>query len=373
MGDGLLINSGFKENLEDSEQLTFFQFLETPNFSNTINLFDCIPFYVQQQPRKNVDILKRNFIFEDKKEKIKREYLLKLSRGSFTKEFKKGEKAGTEETTFRFLNTSDFNVVQVLLKFAVDGQAFVSGGHVSVPFSLYQLFHELKRLDRRMPYDRIAESIEILSSAQTDLFWTDGDGMVRSIKNTILSDRRFIDPKELSLSIDLKAKKRLYCVTLHPLITKSIVDLSFRQYDYEFNLRLPDYLSRWLHKKISHSFNWANVNSKNPFHLALSSIISNSGILAYKDINKNIKRIEDVLDHLCDLGMLEGDRTNTERKYSTAGGKGKTVDAVFNIFPTAKFAKQQKIANSIHKEVKRNNSKSFLLGMGQLKGSLGNP
>jgi len=116
-------------------------------------------------------------------------------------------------------------------------------------------------------------------------------------------------------------------------------------------MSLQEFLSRWLHKRLSHNFNWANHRLNKPYHLSLNTIIQNSGIKAYPSIHNNIRRIENAINELVNKNILDGERTETVRKRGGIRTK-RTVDAVFNLFPTEEFSKAQMIANKKQKEIK---------------------
>jgi len=351
-------NTSFPERLSNDEQLTIFQKAINKGYSNTVNLFDSIPFYETTQPKNHPGYLIKNFDIDDKASDTHINYTAKIFIGSFLKEAKRGKNKGQQQIITRFPNQTDELIVRFIIKLATEGQSFLSGGHVSVAFSLYQIYEEFKSKKITRSYAEIFESIEILSSSLTDLEWIDEFGKKRSCKASIFSDRRYISPADAP--IDYKGKKDLFCVTLHPTVTKAIVDKSFRQLNYDRHMILSFFLTRWLHIKLTQNFTWANHYLDRPFHIALSNIIKNSGVKPYSTINHDIERVEDSIQELVKAKVLDGERTFTERKYASAKRKY-TIDAVFNLFPTDSFSKEQKIANKLVKDIKHKTGYSELL------------
>jgi len=338
------------ERISESDQLTIFFLEEKANLSNTIQIYDNIPFFVTQQPKRDADVgvINRDFEYDDKELGLSRNYDVKITPGTYVKEIKKGKNKGQQKIIKRYPSVTDELIEQIIRKLAVEGQSFIEGGHVSVAFSLYQIFEELKKRNLSRSYSEIVESIEILTSAQSDLFWIDEQGQPRSCKSSILVNRRWISPNKAPIAY--KGKKDLYCVTFHPLVTKSIVDKTFRQFNYERHMSLQDFCARWIHKRMSHNFNWANYRLNKPYHLGLSTIIKGSGIKEYSSIYDNIKRVEKSLNELKSKDIIDIKRTWTDRKHKNERSKS-TIDAVFNIFPTESFTKDQIAANHQFKKI----------------------
>ena len=225
-------------------------------------------------------------------------------------------------------------------------------------FSLYQIYEELKKRKLSRSYDEIVESIEILTSSQSDLSWIDEQGQSRSCKSSILVNRRWISPKKAP--IPYKGKKDLYCVTFHPLVTKSIVDRTFRQFNYERHMAIQDFGGRWIHKRMSHNFTWANYKLDRPYHLGLSTIIKGSGIKEYSSIYDNIKRVEKSINELKIRDIVDIERTWTERKQQSGRSKV-TVDAVFNLFPSESFTTEQIAANHHFRKLNGSSGKQQIM------------
>jgi hypothetical protein len=336
------------ERILENEQLSVFFLEEKANLSNTIQIYDNIPFFVTQQPRDDIGVINRDFVYDDKELALSRDYEIRITPGTFVKEIKKGKNKGSQKIIKRYPNVTDELIEQIIRKLAVEGQSFVESGHVSVAFSLYQIFEELKKRKLSRSYSEIIESIEILTSSQTDLSWIDEQGQPRSCKSSILLNRRWISPNKAPIAY--KGKKDLYCVTFHPLVTKSIVDRTFRQFNYERHMSLQNFCARWIHKRMSHNFTWANSKLEKPYHLSLDTIIKGSGIKEYASIYDNIKRVEKSIKELINKGILDEERTCTDRKQKSERSKT-TTGAVFNLFPTESFTKDQIAANHQFKKL----------------------
>lgn len=350
--------NSISDKLSENDQLSIFFLEEKANLSNTIQIFDNIPFFVTQQPTNGQDFLDRDFIYDDKDLGISMEYNVKLTPGSFIKKIKSGDNMGELKMYRRFPNVTDELIEQIIRKLAVEGQSFVEGGHVSVAFSVYQIYEELKKRNLSRSYQEIMESIEILSSSLSDLSWTDQSGQKRSCKSSIFINRRWISPK--SVPISYKGKKDLYCVTFHPLVTKSIVDKTFRQFNYERHMSLQDFCARWIHKRMSHNFTWANFNLTTPYHLGMYTIIKGSGMKQYTSVYNNIYRIDKAIEELKKHNIVDSKRTWTDKKTKGPRSK-KVVDAVYNIFPTESFAKEQIAANFHYKKLNGSTGKQRIM------------
>lgn len=345
------------EKIEENDQLSVFFIEENKKLSNTIDIFDNIPFYVLKQPPTPQDLIDRFFTYKDISTGFNVEYKLVITPGTSIRQYKSGGNKGGKKIIKRFPNVSDELIEQVVRKLAAEGQCFVEGGHISVAFSIYQLFKELESLHLTRSYTEIFESIEILSSSQTDLLWTDDNGQQRSYKSSIFNNRRWISPKEAP--INYKGKKDLYCVTFHPLVTKSIVDRTFRQFNYKRHMAIQDYCARWIHKRMCHNFTWANQNQIKPYHLSLSTIIQGSGIKQYSSIYDTIRRIENSISELSSIGIVDRDKSYTDKKRGLPRST-KICDAVFNLFPTEAFVKEQISSNHRFKQINGSSGKQLI-------------
>ena len=74
---------------------------------------------------------------------------------------------------------------------------------------------------------------------------------------------------------------------LPALISKSVNELTYRQFNYGVLMSLPTQLARWLHKRLSH--NYINASHLDSYDILFSSIQRDSGLLTYKRTRDNLK------------------------------------------------------------------------------------
>lgn len=135
---------------------------------------------------------------------------------------------------------------------------------------------------------------------------------------------------------------RLY-IRFNPLITRDVVAQMWRQVDYYKLLDEPDYLSRWLYKRLSRSFKHAQKgNPQARYHLNLSTIIAEAGLSDYRkmsDAHRYVCRALDRLDAVVE-------RYKATKKFEAGRTGGRVlVDVTYDLFPTLAFAQEQKRIN----------------------------
>lgn len=340
------------ENKINSEQLDCFFFLKPADrkYSNTVELFDSIPFYSLQQPKN--------------KEFVEKEFEHTKTRTTYTVNMVPGHSIQRSRKKDRYLSVTDELVEQVIRKIATEGQAFLYDGKVAVAFTLYQIHEELSGLGLTRSYTEIRESIDILCTSFFNLKWADEKGNTKESTGHIFNDLKKVGPKELG-DIEHKAKKDMYCVVFHELVAKSIVEGTFRQFNYQLHMSIKDYVARWIHKRMSHHYTQANAkNSKQYYHLSLKTIIQGAGLKENAQIYDNIKRIKKALETLIDRNVLYD--YDIKEKRETPRSK-RTTDAVFCLYPSSAFANDQIAANARSKRQRRANIKA---GIRQLSESL---
>jgi hypothetical protein len=188
-----------------------------------------------------------------------------------------------------------------------------------VRFSVQMVRKELKARGKTRSLDEIKRSIDILSKTHISLFLDDTDDPVYSAP--ILSDvTRVTRQKYLSdTSITWVAR-------LPALISKSVNELTYRQFNYGVLMSLSSQLSRWLHKRLSH--NYTNASHLDPYDILFSSIQRDSGLLTYKRTNDNLQALEAALDELQETHVLYSWKRGEERR---AGRKIVDIVILFEI------------------------------------------
>lgn len=263
------------------------------NYSTTTELYDVLPKYVfddQQKLRvagKFLDFLTRKFIFKKKEMSLTITPALVKTNGT-TKAF--------------YPSTREEIIEDVLRKFATNpNRNEFLDGRLSVKFSLYDLWKELRRIGHTYNYSQIKESLQIL--AKTNLEISSADGKI-SFSSNMFETLGVVNYNDDDTNTNEEYNKKiLYFVRFNSLITKSIKEENWRILNYEQYTEYKRNLSRWLHKRISNMF--LNTKPEIPYNILLSTIIRDSGMKEYKQLSDSKKQVISCLEEMVKVGSID--------------------------------------------------------------------
>lgn len=205
-----------------------------------------------------------------------------------------------------------------------------------VRFTLNMIRKELRARGHTRSLDEIKQSLDIMRNSIIDVDMAGrGRGVVYG--NPILTN--VVRTTRADIKDDPAAK---WTAQLPALISKSINELSYRQFNYALHMRLKTSLARWLHKRLVHRYR--NASLLDAYTFAYSSIERDSGLLNNKRISANVKALTDALGELKDEGILFS--IEIDKRFD---GK-RLTDAIFKVFATHDFTKEVKAASARLKE-----------------------
>ena len=227
-----------------------------------------------------------------------------------------------------------------------------------VCFSIYQLRKELKNRGHSRSYQQIVQSLRILSRSSIEIVLEKDGAKVFDSCNYI---RRLSSVSKSELSEDPNAK---WYVEFHPLITKALLAMDYRQFNYELMMSHDTQLTRWLHKYLVAKFTFAAIGQK--FEIRFSTISRDSGLL--DGFNRSRKAMEYVRNSLVELvgkGILDPKLVRVGEKEELIpfdeskilGQGGKIEDVVYTVYPSAKFSSESKKANANSKLIREKSDK----------------
>jgi hypothetical protein len=295
-------------------------------YSNTIELYDAIPKYFSN-PRlmdrlrkdgKYLPMLERLFKHRGESYTVKIwPARLEDSRGG-EKHYYPGPREELVEEALRKLACDHLNGVYL-------------GDLAGVQFTLYELTKELKSRGHDIKYTSLIEALRICH--RIDLSVYKGDGKI-VLEAPIFPILLLGSKKDW-----LKAPKETRCyVQFHPLITQCISQLTYRQFDYGAYMTYKHRLSRWLHKRLSHTYTQAGFLS--PYTIRMSTIMRDSGTYQAADQHENMRRINEALTELNDRQVLL-----SITKDMVRGPRNRIVDVKYTMLPTIDFIEEMKKAN----------------------------
>lgn len=232
-------------------------------------------------------------------------------------------------------STDEELVEEVLKKIFTDQQFGVHQGNTDeswVRFSLNMIQKELKARGKTRNIDQIKTSLEILSRAVYEVKF-DGQSSKLIYTNPILNDMVRTTRNDY-----LDDPKTLWCARLPALISKSVNELSYRQFNYGTLMSLSSQLARWFHKRLSHQY--TNAHMMHPYNILFSSIQRDSGLLHHSRTSANVETVDQAFEELKKVGVL-WDVKKEERRQGV-----KITDILYTLTPSMEFTNEIKTANA---------------------------
>jgi len=259
-------------------------------YSNTIELYDAIPKYfwgrISSKNRiggRYLNILCREFEFRNKA------FSVKITPARIE------DKNGNEIDYYP--GKREELVEDALRKMACDGHGLFLDNQAAVVFSLHQLQKELKKMGHTYSIKQIKDAIFICQKSNLSLESNDG--------KTVISFQIF-ETVGLRTRMDWKERgNKIKCfVRFNSLVTQSIKNRTYRQFNYKECMTYKKNLARWLHKRMSHLYIQAAWN--NSYSILLTTIIRDSGIRRYEKLKDNLREVRKSLDEMIEKNVLSG-------------------------------------------------------------------
>lgn len=314
---------------------TFFG--DAQNLSNTIELWDAIPKYAAsarlqtklKDKNGNLPVYEQEFLYRPTIDGLPKEISCKVA-------IQPAHIQKPDGSYEQFYPSTDEELVEeVLKKLFTDqqlGHHTPSSDESWVRFSLYMIQNELKARGKTRSINEIKRSLEILSRAVITVEFA-GSSRKMLYTNPILNDLTGVTRADY-----FSDPKSLWCTRLPALISKSVNELSYRQFNYGKLMSLSSPLARWLHKRLSHQYTQASLTDS--YHLNYSTIHRDSGLLHHSRISANIKTVDTALEELKSSDVLRGFEKDEKRQ-----GK-KILDVTYTMLPTLTFRDEIKTANA---------------------------
>jgi len=315
-------------NVTAPRQIDLFEIMdEGPNrsYSNTIELYDALPKYNWAQKREHDDLqeaeISRNCTLRGKEYRVVIKPAILKKRG---------------KTVLIFPGTREEVVEDALRKFAASGQAKMLENDAGVTFTLNQLQRELESMGHGFNIAEIKEAIMVCRGATLECY---GDN-----DETLISSNFFPMIGLTTRNQYLKNGDAQCYVTFHPMVTRSILDLTFRTYNYKLGMELPSALARFIYKRMSH--HWVQASSSNPYTPKLVSFLKQSPRGLSEDMYSNTRAMTNALKVLQKHQVISIYNEEVIKK-----GR-KIVDVHYVIYPHDDFIKAMRKANFRQTEIR---------------------
>ncbi|WP_415912230.1 hypothetical protein [Neptuniibacter sp. QD37_11] len=331
-----------QENNEKNQSLTvqgqLFQIgvSEKSHYGNLMNHYDSLPHWCNGKHAKvpaaqNTDsdrVRSHSFILDDTA------YTLEISPTA-------GKRNG-EEYDF-YPGTPEENVFAALMKLA--GEKLEQyGNRIGVPFTLSELARRISDDHQKMSLTNIKESLSILKKADYTLRRVGEDGKLKEWEythiNEILSSGERDNPNDGDQ----------FFAVFNSMITEEIAKLQYRLYNHSRFKKFKGSLTRLLYKKLCNEFRWAATGRM--FEIFLMETRDWGQLNTPEDMKINKRRDPLIFsfDELIELGVLESYRLLRVIKETGSNGRKRTVDEVYEVYPTQEFVNEIKKANAVKNE-----------------------
>lgn len=317
----------------EEAQLELFRgwFSSQAHQSHTLELFDAMPKYIFDRHAKattQVQALRRTFSHRSV------EYGLRITPAIIEREGKDlGVYPGVrEELVFRaILHMAVQQHIALRTKADKDGNLIISAA-----FTLSQLRKHLKKNGHEFPIAELDEAILVCRLASFDLR-LNGDTARALMSCGIFMFYSAYDEEDTTE----EGRKSHRYVVFNPLVTKSILERTFRTINYDRLMTLDSPLARWLYERLSHNFRQAEKSGSMKhfgYNISLETILRESGIATEKRIRDSIDAVRKALLELQNQGILERMKAYEERlSYGAKPKRGfaPIVGAVWTLYPSA--------------------------------------
>ena len=225
-----------------------------------------------------------------------------------------------------------------LRKLATSGNGVFINGEAGVRFSLYELKMDLEAHGHTYSYAQLREGLFVMrraglkiSDPRTGEEWEEGFLGRLAVGGRKTSDKGPIYEQ--------------WYASFHKLVTKSILNYTYRQMDYPLLMSIPGQLAKYLYKRMCMVYTQAALNE--PYQPTLVQILTESGRGFGKELKNDIKAVTRAFDQLKSVGVILAAQETKRIK----NGK-KVVNIHYDLFPSKKFVQQTIEANRKSKEIK---------------------
>lgn len=307
----------------ESQQMSLFEIImpfgSRNELSNTIDIYDALPKYVIKQSREFDDLSKALVV---------RKCVIRGN--SYTVKLKPAMIEKDGNTVLIFAGQREELVEDALRKLAISGRGHLIENKAGVLFTMYELREELAATGHSYSLDEIKESIMVCRGATLECYSDNGDSFISSSFFPMIG----ITTRQQYLENPGDAK----CyVQFNPMVTDSILNLTYRQYNYQIGMQIKSALARYIYKRMSHYWTQASLDA--PYTPSLVSFLSQSSRELSPNMSSNVRAMKNALTALINQNVVSHYEENVIKE-----GK-KFIDVRYKIFPSESFVKQIKAAN----------------------------
>lgn len=231
-------------------------------------------------------------------------------------------------------------IEDVLRKLATsqnNGYFAAKEGRGGVVFTLHMVRKELESRGHGRTYKEISLSLEIMSSAVIQTSTADGQEGEFTSKSLYLNNLYRVSKSKLAEDPEAK-----WFVDFHPLASRAMDEMTYRQFNYARLMGHKSQLARWLNKVLC--LKYLNAGFLHPFEMRLSTIIRDSKLLdGYGRLTNAVAAVDLAFEEL-QTGEPPLIRAKPQ-KNTVLGPRGKILDVVYTLHPSREFVAEVKAAS----------------------------
>ena len=310
--------------IKDSPQMSLFEIIESPakkdDYSNTIEIYDALPKYIWDQKREHEDL--SNAVVTRQCSIRGQQFTVKVKPAIIEKD--------DGRTVLIYAGQREEILEDALRKLAVNGKGHIIEGKAGVMFTLYELQKELSKMGHGYNLTEIKEAIQVCRGATLECISDDGEAFISS---------SFFPMVGLTTRGEFRKKggnARCY-VQFNPLVNESIMNMSFRQYNYKIGMQIRSPLARYIYKRMSHY--WTQASPDSPYTPSLISFLTQSPRELSPRMPENVRAMKLALEALIKQEVISDYDANQIKD-----GR-RVIDVRYVIRPHENFVKQVMASN----------------------------
>jgi len=309
------------------------------NQSNTVEFFDALVVFSMDHAREGQRFIEVEKVFRGRTFKV-RVAPATVERGGKPIMVLPGLRENLVEKALRKIASEDQEHLGVTFNTDTKNAEFW------VKFTLYQLRKTLSGQGHDFKISQLVEALEVLRGARLTITGEIGafaDGADTNYLQSLVWRRKRTN--------DVAGKEYKICAKLHPYITRSIVDRTFRQIDFAKLMQPKNELARWLFQRMSHNYiqadhlahvSWQRGSKNAGYHLSLLTIIRETGLsfaslkyaMAAVRTALEVLRKHDILRSTTWLGEPFKGWEEVKHYGDSKGGRKPITDVIFYLFPS---------------------------------------
>lgn len=220
---------------------------------------------------------------------------------------------------------------------------------ISLNFTLSQIRSILAETGHDFKLKEIDEALRVLQAARIEIK-ARHDGADVGVISGIIQTYVYARKKQPGT----KDQDARGCVKLHPLITKSFLEATYRRFDFRLLMTMRSRMARWLYQRMTQAFKQAGTEDtymrERGYNLSLQTILRESGLLTAMRLRQNLQVIRTALKELQETGVLNQFHEDV-RHEKLERGRPKIVDVVWNLNPSFAFVDDAVASNQARQKV----------------------